>query len=423
MDYQEAIQYLYSLRSRKTTYGIERMRLFADALGNPHVDIPIIHVAGTNGKGSVCAMLESVYRLAKYKTGLFTSPHLIHLGERIQIDRKNLEPDHICAALPRLQDVAAEIAAKNPDNHPSFFEFITAMGFDAFRNEAIDILLLETGLGGRLDASNIVSPMLSIITSIGLDHTEILGNSIEKIAIEKAGIIKPHTPVLVGLLPPEAETTIKLIAKERSAPFHSIAEMYGSTVYPYSLCNFQRINAAIVHVAVNLLNDKFPVSDFSIDEGIKHTQWYGRWQTIHLKNGKQLILDATHNEEGARFLEQNLIQLSHQHSIKPHFVFGTVGETRCKAIVPIITKYANSIHLVKSAQLNATDPAMIEAFISDEKIPLYHSNCESIFPRKGECAIGNDSDLIIVTGSIYLIGEVLARLQPPELKEEPQLQG
>ena len=220
-DFQETRDYLFSLKNRGSKYGIDRMRLFAEALGQPQNQFPVIHVAGTNGKGSVCAMLEALYRNNGYKTGFFSSPHLIHLGERAQVNRQILSERGIVEYVKQLRPVAATLGQEDQDLHPTFFEFVAAMAFLRFAAEQVDIACIETGLGGRLDATNVVNPELSIITTVSLDHTEMLGDTIEAIAREKAGIIKHGKPVLIGRLSKPAENVIRAIAADRGCPVYS----------------------------------------------------------------------------------------------------------------------------------------------------------------------------------------------------------
>ena len=189
-NYGRIRDYLYSLKHKGSKYGIDRMRLFAEQLGQPQLKFPCIHVAGTNGKGSTCSMLEAIYRANGYKTGLYSSPHLIRQGERVQVNREILDEADIVAYTERLRPIADALGAADADDHPSFFEFMTAMAFLRFAEAEVDIALIETGLGGRLDATNVVDPELSIITSISLDHVEQLGDTLTAIASEKAGIIK-----------------------------------------------------------------------------------------------------------------------------------------------------------------------------------------------------------------------------------------
>ena len=177
-DYADILDYLYALKNRGSRYGIERMHLLCEALGHPEQKFPVIHVAGTNGKGSVCAMLEAMYRDNGYKVGFFSSPHLVHLGERVQVDRQMLSELEIVRYIEQLRPIAAELGKSDPNLHPTFFEFIAAMAFLRFAGASVDIACIETGLGGRLDATNVVDPELSIITTISLDHCDILGLSL-----------------------------------------------------------------------------------------------------------------------------------------------------------------------------------------------------------------------------------------------------
>ena len=196
--FQLTCDYLYSLRNKGSKYGLARTEAFLAKIGNPERAFPVIHVAGTNGKGSVCAMLEALYRQNRYKTGFFNSPHLIHLGERIQINREPLSEDAILDWVDTFKSSAEALAHESPELEPTFFEYMAAMAFAAFARAKVDLALIETGLGGRLDATNVVDPELSIITSISLDHTDLLGDTLSAIAREKGGIIKQSKPVLFG---------------------------------------------------------------------------------------------------------------------------------------------------------------------------------------------------------------------------------
>ncbi|MEM8550659.1 MAG: Mur ligase family protein, partial [Verrucomicrobiota bacterium] len=249
-------RYLYGLRNRGSKYGLERMQRLVEALGYPQLSYPVIHVAGTNGKGSVCAMLESIYRHAGYRVGLLTSPHLVHLGERVQVDRMPLSDRQITAYVDQLRPVAESLSRGKADTHPTFFELIAAIGFLHFRQEQVDLAVIETGLGGRLDATNVVEPLASVITSIGLDHTEILGDTLAVIAGEKAGIIKTGRPVVLGGLEDEAETVIRRRAAELGASISSIAAAYShSADYPETNLagTYQRINAATASLTAEVL--------------------------------------------------------------------------------------------------------------------------------------------------------------------------
>ncbi len=427
--YSDAKDYLYALKARGTTYGIERMEHFADALGHPERRVPMVHVAGTNGKGSTAAILESIFRHAGYRTGLFTSPHLVHLGERIQVNREHLSPDAIAAYASRLRVVAEAVDAGRPGMHPSFFEFMTAMGFERFATDGVEIAMIETGLGGRLDATNVLLPEVSIITSISLDHCDVLGDTLEKIAREKAGIVKPGRPVVLGRLPAGAEAEIRAIAGERNAPVFSIRERFGSDASSssYPQCGldgtYQRWNAATATLAVEVLSDRFPVTGEALRDGLARVQWSGRWERRRIDQGKLLVLDASHNPEGVTMLAANLERLVAETKKRPIFVTGTLGERRANALYPVVAQYAREIHLLQPNQRRASPFEVLEAAIpADFAGPVLRSRVRELFPCPGVCALGEPDDLIVVTGSIYLIGEILEALEYPAPVAEETLQ-
>ena len=357
-NYPEVKNYLYSLRYRGAKYGIERMQQLAEVLGSPERKFPVIHVAGTNGKGSTCAMLESIYRHGGLKTGLFTSPHLVFQGERIQVNRRILSHDEILQYTNELKETADAMAKKDSDDHPTFFEFMTAMAFLHFHRETVDIGILETGLGGRLDSTNVVDPEIAVITSISLDHINILGNTIEKIAAEKAGIIKKKRPVVLGHLPHEAEKVVREIANQRDAPVYSIKEHFknGSKEYPHTILHgaYQRYNAAIAALVCELLREKFPISDHQVREGLQMVKWPGRWEA-HQIESKTLILDSSHNPEGAEMLANNLKELVEETGRKPVIITGTLGEFRAQVLMPVVARYAREIILLRPNQPRACD--------------------------------------------------------------------
>jgi len=195
-DYAAVQDYLFSLKARGIKFGIDRMRMMVEALGHPERAVPTIHLSGTNGKGSTSAMLDAILHAAGWRTGLYTSPHLVRLGERVQVNRALLTEAELAAFTRELRPIAEEISRDHPDDHPSFFEFMTAMAFLQFQRQHCDVGIIEVGMGGRLDATNVVLPEVAAITSISLDHCEMLGDSVEKIATEKAGIIKAGRPVV-----------------------------------------------------------------------------------------------------------------------------------------------------------------------------------------------------------------------------------
>ena len=413
-DYSDILDYLYALKNRGSRYGIERMRLLLEALGHPERMFPVIHVAGTNGKDSVCAMLEAVYRDNGYKVGLFSSPHLVHLGERAQVDRQILSEAEIVRYTEQLSSIAGELGRRDPDLHPAFFEFITSMAFLRFAELPVDIACIETGLGGRLDATNVVDPELSIITTISLDHCDLLGDTIAAIAGEKAGIIKKGKPVLMGKLPLEADAVVRRVAKERGCKLYAITDRFpDETGLPQTNLagGFQRWNAAIATYAIEILADRFPVRS---TQALEQVEWAGRWQTLEL-DGRKLILDATHNPEGVAVLKQNLSSLSEQ----PIIIAGTLGEDRAQILMEVVSQHARELYLVTPKQDRATPTSYLKSCLDRDAV---ETNLSALFPKAGCCAVGEPGDSIVVTGSIYLVGEVMERIQGVRSNDGGRLQ-
>lgn len=415
-DYAGVTAYLYGLKPQGTKFGIDRMRLLAAALGHPERTLPVIHVAGTNGKGSVAAMLDAILHAAGWHTGLYTSPHLVKIGERVQVDRRILGEEEILAYVRELQPLAEEIGRTSPGDQPSFFEFLTAMAFLQFTRKGCEIGVMETGLGGRLDATNIVSPEVSVITSLSMDHSEYLGNEITAIAGEKAGIIKAGRPVVIGRMPAEAEQVIRATARERAAPLVSVAEVFGEDFTRYPATNlegdYQRWNAATATLAARALPAKWRITEAAIARGLKHVDWPGRWQRVHV-GGRLAILDASHNPEGAQVLDTSLAHLVAETGRPPVVITGALGVDRARPLIETICRHAQEIHLVVPDQTRACSHAELESLVPPTfKGRVVRATVPALFPSANNCTAGGASDTLVVTGSIYLLGEVMARLGP-----------
>jgi dihydrofolate synthase/folylpolyglutamate synthase len=425
-DYAAVTEYLYALKAGGVKFGIDRMRRLAAALGHPERAYPVIHVAGTNGKGSVSAMLESVLRAAGRRTGLYTSPHLVKLGERVQVDRQILTEAEIVAYARELGPVAAEAAARAPDEHATFFEFMTAMAFLQFQRQRVDAAIIEVGMGGRLDATNVVQPAVSVITSIGLDHCAELGDTVEAIAGEKAGIIKPGRPVVIGRMPAAAEEVIRTVAEANGAAVHSVREEYGETPARYPVTNlegdYQRWNAATAVLAARLLPAGLRPEEGAMIRGLADVNWPGRWQRLQV-GGRTVILDASHNPEGAEVLEDSLERLIAGTGRKPVIVAGALGEFRARALLDVVVRHARELHLVTPHQARATPAETMRAMVpAGSGVPVLVDFIADIFPDAATCTLGAPGDTVVVTGSIYLLGEVLERLEPRRGAGEGRLQ-
>lgn len=405
--YAETLDYLYALKNRGSKYGIDRMRLLVEALRHPERAFPVIHVAGTNGKGSVCAMLEAIYRDNGYTVGFFSSPHLVHLGERVQVNRRILSAEEIVRYTAELQPVAAELGRDDPELHPTFFEFIAAMAFLRFAAEPVDLACIETGLGGRLDATNVVDPELSILTTISFDHMEMLGDTLAKIASEKAGIIKPGKPVLMGQLPAEAEAVVRQVAAQRGCKLYALTERFpDAAALPETNLegDFQRWNAALAVYATEILQARFPLHSTA---ALRQVNWAGRWQRLTV-DGRKIILDASHNPEGIAELEKSLTRLVADEGRAPRIIAGTLGEDRARSLMAVIGRHAGELYLVAPQQDRATPTAFLKSCLQRDAV---ETDLSALFPCPGRCALGEPGDTIVLTGSIYLVGEALERIQ------------
>lgn len=409
----EAVRYLLELNRGGAKLGVERMQAFATLLGHPERAYPVIHVAGTNGKGSTCALLERVYREAGYKTGMFTSPHLIYIGERLRINGDPVGPDRL-AQLVNSHRIVVDRFDSEQFGAPTYFEFMTGVAFSYFKEEAVDLSIIEVGLGGRLDSTNIVMPAISVITSIGLDHCEQLGDTFESIAREKAGIIKQGVPLVIGELPEAAEAVIREIASEREAPVYSVRECFKGEAYPSvgSSVPYQRRNAAVAQLVTEVMSSAFPVTEQEYAQGLASVSWPGRWQKISLPGGRMLILESAHNEEGARMLAESLDQLKQEHKGAKLTVFvGSLGEDRARALLQVVACYAKKMILIGPDQPRAVSVDQLRALVpSGFGGEVLDGEVGNLFSESGECLGGDAGEVFLVVGSIYLVGEVLSSL-------------
>lgn len=413
--FAEVAAYLFAQKAHGPSYGIDRMRLLAVALGHPERSVPWVHVAGTNGKGSVSAMLDAILHAAGWRTGLYTSPHLVHLGERVQVDRVSLSESAIASYYAELQPIAEGIAAADESGRPSFFEYMTAMAVLEFARRRCDIAVMEVGLGGRLDATNIVDPDVAVVTSLAMDHCEILGDTLEKIAAEKAGILKAGRPVVIGRMPAAAEKVIRARAAELGSPVVSVEEVYGHELDRYPHTNlegdYQRWNAATATLVARTLGPRWRITDAAIARGLAHVDWPGRWQRVRL-GGRLTILDASHNPEGAAVLDSNLAHLVAETGRAPIVITGVLGAGRARPLIESIARHAREIHLVVPQQPRACAHAELAALIpAGFQGRVVFSRVEELFPTFDLCTAGGPEDVVVVTGSIYLLGEVMSRLE------------
>lgn len=401
----EFLDFLYSLRDRGSSYGLQRMQEFTRLLGNPQNSFPSIHVAGTNGKGSVCSMLSAIYRNNGYKVGMFTSPHLVELGERVQVNGEILSIDEIERIITQVRPIAEKMETEVSGMHPTFFELMTALAFLTFRKSEVDLAILETGLGGRLDSTNVVSPILSIITSISLDHCELLGNEIKDIACEKAGIIKPGVPILSGVLPEDALNVVQEFAGNRGSQHYDLMKMNRDHYPTTNLTGYyQPRNAALALKTTEILNHQFPVDEEKTKQGLHMVELEGRWQFV--QGSPSLILDASHNQEGFAGLEKNLANFE-----KPFIAWlGAMGEERGRRLIESIVPFnPKEIVLFQSEQVRACSREFLKSIIPDS----YGGRISfGSWKKLGEKLKRSKKEpVVLVAGSIYLVGAVLSEIR------------
>ena len=413
MTYSEAIEYLYSSRPPFHQVGAEAykpglentLRLMAQ-VGNPHLHLKAIHVAGTNGKGSTSHLIAAALQAAGYKVGLFTSPHLVSLTERIRINGQPIPEDEVAAFVTQHKAFLDEL-------QPSFFETMTAMGFAYFVQEQVDIAVVEVGLGGRLDSTNVLTPILSVITNIGLDHTEFLGNTLTKIAKEKAGIIKAGVPVVIGESHPQ--TMNVFLAK---------AQECGSEIYFADQCEYlrrtrlqvapecelkglyQEHNLQTAFVALRALsNIQCPISNKSISYGFAHvysmTGLRGRWETLCEK--PLILCDTGHNSHGLQYVARQLKELTNP---QVWIVFGMVNDKDTDIVMRLMPQ-GERYHYI------FTRPNTQRARSAQEMLDLWGK--EGIAIEDPEAALtyaqthATEEDAIFIGGSNYLVGYALSR--------------
>ena len=400
MDY---LDYLFSLRNKGSTFGIERMELLISEMDSGLLSFPVIHVAGTNGKGSTCSMLDAIYRENGYSVGLFTSPHLVDLGERIRVNGKILSDEILQQEVEKLKPICQQIEEKNAEMHPSFFEFMTAIAFSVFHQENVDLAIIETGLGGRLDSTNVVQPVISVITTISLDHCSILGDTLEKIAFEKAGIIKQGRPVLTGWLPREANKVIEAVAEEKGSFFKSLADGKALDSLPNTNLqgNHQKRNAALALQVCEFLKKQFPVDqDLSLC-ALQKVKLEGRWQII--QEDPMIILDACHNSEGAETLKPQIKKLPRGADLV--IWFGSLGKERADEILKVLLPLGTEIHLFQQNQPRACSFEELYNLIPHRHRPKVFNGVKPDIPSKINKLRKNQ--ILLITGSIYLLGEIL----------------
>ncbi|TAI49765.1 bifunctional folylpolyglutamate synthase/dihydrofolate synthase [Flagellimonas allohymeniacidonis] len=403
MTYQETISWMFAQLPMYQKKGaaalkhkLDNILHFSEVLGNPHRKFKSIHVAGTNGKGSSSHMLASILQEAGYKVGLYTSPHLKDFRERIKINGKPIGKDYV-------KDF---IKAQKPfleANELSFFEMTVGMAFTYFAEEKVDIAIIEVGLGGRLDSTNIIQPEVSLITNIGYDHMELLGNTLEKIALEKAGIIKENTPIVISERQSETEGIFRLIAAQKNSEI-VFAEDLDLETYPTDLLgDYQRKNMTGVLAAIQMLKG-FEISKKDVKKGlsrtVKNTGILGRWQVLGKK--PLMVCDTAHNQEG---LMSVMEQVGRQKYKKLHFVLGFVNDKELKKLLRRFPQQAEYYFVSPNIPRGL---AVEELESIAKEIGLYGTSFSSVAKGfKAAKANASKEDFIYVGGSTFVVAEIV----------------
>jgi dihydrofolate synthase / folylpolyglutamate synthase len=395
VNYQEALAWLYQTQRFGIKLGLENIQRLLSILQVPAKKQRIIHVAGTNGKGSVCAMIDAISRAEGYRTGLFTSPHLVTFRERIQVDGEMIAEEEVAEGLTVIRQLIRDWKP-----HPTFFEITTALALVHFKERGCEVVALETGLGGRLDATNAVEPVVSVITPIGYDHQAWLGNSLEEIAGEKAGIIKARIPVVSAVQEPAAEKIIRARAADCDAPLQVIDESF--TTSPVALAGaHQKQNASLAIAA--LQHGGIALRETAIAEGLANVSWPARFQ----RWDERTIIDGAHNPAGARVLAKTWREQFGDE--RATIILAVLSDKDHRGICEALAPISAYVVLTKISGQRATEPETLAQVFTTIAPTLQHSISPSI-AHALELARARP-DPILLTGSLHFAGEALATLR------------
>ncbi len=419
---EDNLKYLYGLKNTGIKLGLDRIKWLVSLLNNPHTYYPSIIVGGTNGKGSTSSMIESVLRHSGLKTGLLTSPHLERFNERIKIDGQEISDRELSALISALHN---SVKGLSSEASPSFFEFTTVMAFQHFKKSKVKAAVLEVGMGGRLDAVNVVTPHVSVITNVSKDHEKALGNSLKDIALEKAGIIKPGVPVVCGAEARTAAKVIDAVSYKKKTDLYQFDRDFsvtlasdGSFDYESKFNTFTGLrtglfgahqvkNAACALAAIELMQKKgFVISEQAIREGLANAFWPGRFELI--SEEPMVVLDCAHNPAAAITLADSLKSLEYENLI---LVLGVMKDKALDEILKWLVPLASRVIVTKPDIERAIEPEDLERMIAPFGV-------ETLLTERVESAVdiaknvASPRDLVCVAGSLFTVGEARTALRP-----------
>lgn len=430
MGYQETIEYLFGLQKHGIKFGLANTCLLLELMGNPHLQFRSVHIAGTNGKGSTSLFLASMLRAAGYRVGLYTSPHLVSFTERIRIDAVPITEDRVVDLAERVRGCSRGVipAGQEGPVNPTFFEVTTAMAFTCFAEEEVDVAVVEVGMGGRLDSTNVITPLVSVITNIDVEHAEFLGTSLAEIAAEKAGIIKPGRPVVTGAVQADAVRVIDSRAREAGAPLFRMPQDFGPERLAHGkgqsfdyrgihasykgfriamLGRHQVDNACLAVAASECLHGVgIVIGEMAMRTGLEQAHWEGRLERVALR--PDIYLDGAHNPAAARTLASSLREMrgSYRSLI---LVLGILEDKDHLGILNELLPLADRVVVTRPQYARGLDSARLG---------------EQVKQRHGACTVTHDlgegitearrhasaDDLIVITGSLYVVGDARAAL-------------
>jgi len=431
MPYQETIDYLFGLQKYGIKFGLSNSTRLMGLMGDPHRRFRSVHIAGTNGKGSAAAFLAGMLVAAGYRVGLYTSPHLVSFTERIRINNIPVTEDRVIDLAERVQARYAGLpSAEGGALTPTFFEVTTAMAFTCFAEERVDVAVVEAGMGGRLDSTNVITPLVSVITNIDVEHTEFLGDTIEKIAGEKAGIIKPGVPVVTGAVQPEAIAVIEQTAASAGAPVYRFPKDFRAE--PVAGAGYQEFdyrgirsrfpglqiamvgrhqvgNACLALAAAECVGKAgMAVPDAAIRTGLANAAWEGRLEKVAER--PDIYLDGAHNPASARVLADAVRDLKEGYRSLV-LVIGVLMDKDYRGIVSFLAPLADRIVVTKPHYSRALGTGSLAAEIG--AFPGTVDSAETVAEAIGLARQGAaENDLILITGSLYTVGDARAVLQP-----------
>ena len=437
--YQEALDWIHGLGRFGIKPGLQRITVLLEMLGNPHLKIPFVHIGGTNGKGSTAAILASILRSEGYRIGLYTSPYLLSFTNRMAVNGSDISPGELALLVDEVRPLVERIS-ENPElGHPTEFEVVTVLALTYFARSQVDLVVLEVGLGGRLDATNIVTPLLSIITNVSLEHTDVLGHTVEEIALEKAGIIKEKIPVFTatsddrvysviksraeelnssvfflslpnkkGITPDNRPTfsEVKVLKKGQSFTYHGFSNIFMELFIPLR-GYYQVINASTALAALELIADQgFEVTEDSIRRGLKTVCWPGRLELLNEK--PKLVMDGAHNPEAIRQLVKAVPDyFQYRHLI---LVFGVMADKDMHEMLVNLLPLSHKIVFTRPIIPRAAEPHVpahtaVHELGFEREIFIINDLGDSL---KKALQLAGEDDLILVTGSFYTVSDARA---------------